>query len=354
MRVLVVSNDYPPAPGGIQRYVGDLLRHVPWDVHVAAPFHPEACSDPRVSRYDRALTPTRRAATWIAGRAREHRCDMVLYAALPLALLGPSVAEQTGMPYALFLHGAEITVPAAVPGLRRRYASTLGGAAARFAVSRYTKRRVEERFHVPVVWAGAGVDIDVFLPGPVEHEGFVVGCVGRFVRRKGHADVLRAVSSLRAQGLPARSMMVGWGPREKRLRRIARRSRVPTEFMVGISRAALADAYRRMDVFAMPARSRWAGLEVEGLGLVYLEAAASGLPVIAGRSGGAPETVDDGRTGFVVADEPQLMSALRTLQEDPDLAARMGSAGRARVAELFTWPAVVARVDAQLPKAPDA
>jgi len=353
MRVLVVTNDFPPAPGGIQRYVGDLLRHVPWEVHVAAPFHPDASSDAHVSRYDRALTPTRRTATWIATQAREHRCDVVLYAALPLALLGPGVAEHTGVPYALFLHGAELTIPAAVPGIRRRYASALEGAAARFAVSRYTKRRAEERFDMPVFWVGAGVDIDVFSPGPVEHEGFVVGCVGRFVRRKGHADVLRAVSSLRAEGLPARSMMIGWGPREQRLRRIARRSEVPTEFMVGISQGALADAYRNMDVFAMPAHTRWAGLEVEGLGLVYLEAAASGLPVIAGRSGGAPETVDDGRTGFVVANEQQLASALRTLQTDPDLAADMGSAGRARVAEIFTWPAVAARVDAQLREAGD-
>ncbi|GBE22403.1 GDP-mannose-dependent alpha-(1-6)-phosphatidylinositol monomannoside mannosyltransferase [bacterium BMS3Bbin01] len=353
MRVLVITNDFPPAPGGIQRYVGDLLRHAPWVVHVAAPFHSGASSDVRVSRYDRALTPTRRAATWIAGLAREHRCDVVLYAALPLALLGPGVAERTGVPYALFLHGAELTVPAAVPGVRRRYARALGGAAARFAVSRYTKRRAEERFDMPVCWVGAGVDIDVFSPGPVAHEGFVVGCVGRFVRRKGHADVLRAVSSLRAEGLPARSMMIGWGPSEQRLRRIARRCEVPTEFRVGISQTTLADAYHEMDVFAMPARSRWAGLEVEGLGLVYLEAAASGLPVIAGSSGGAPETVDDGRTGFVVANRPELVSALRALQTDPDLAAGMGSAGRARVVELFTWPAVAARIDAQLREAGD-
>ncbi|NIA24952.1 MAG: glycosyltransferase [Gammaproteobacteria bacterium] len=351
MRVLVVTNDFPPSPGGIQRYVGDLLRHVPWEVHVAAPSHPEAFSDTLVSRYERALTPTRRVATWIAGQIEEHRCDMVLYAALPLALLGPGVAERTGVPYALFLHGAEVTIPAAVPGVRRRYGRAVRGAAVRLAVSRYTKRRVEERFDVPVVWAGAGVDIDIFSPGPVEHEGFVVGCVGRFVRRKGHAEVLRVVSSLRAEGLPARSIMVGWGPREQYLRRIARRSQVPTEFMVRVSRTALAGAYHEMDVFAMPVRSRWAGLEVEGLGLVYLEAAASGLPVIAGSSGGAPETVDNGRTGFVVESRSQLTSALRTLQADPDLAADMGSAGRARVAELFTWPAVVARIDPQLREA---
>src|SRR5665811_261593 len=302
MRVLVVTNDFPPASGGIQRYVGDFLRHVSWDVHVAAPAHPQTPTETQVSRYDRTLTPTRRAANWIEERVDEHRPDLVLYAAFPLALIGPAIAERTGVPYALFLHGAEITIPAAVPGLARRYANAVRHATARFAVSHYTKRRVEERFGVPVTWVGAGVDTGVFSPGSVEHDGFVVGCVGRFVKRKGHERVLKAVASLRLEEVPAKAMMVGWGPGERRLRSYVKRAHVPTEFLVGISRQTLADAYHRMDVFAMPARSRWAGLEVEGLGLVYLEAAASGLPVIAGNSGGAPETVEDGRTGFVVTD----------------------------------------------------
>jgi phosphatidylinositol alpha-1,6-mannosyltransferase len=99
-----------------------------------------------------------------------------------------------------------------------------------------------------------------------------------------------------------------------------------------------------MDVFAMPARSRWFGLEVEGLGLVYLEAAASGLPVIAGRSGGAPETVDDGVTGFVVGDVDELAARLELLAADPDLRAAMGSSGRTRIEKHWTWQHVADRL----------
>jgi len=271
-----------------------------------------------------------------------------LYAALPLALAGPGVAERTGVPYALFLHGAEVTIPTAVPGARGRYSRAIVDAGARFSVSQYTGGRIEARLGVPVTWVGAGVDVDVFSPGEIGHEHFIVGCVGRFVQRKGHERVLRAVASLREGEVQAGALLVGWGPKERRLRRTAVRLGVPTEFLIEVSQHVLADAYRRMDVFAMPVRSRWAGLEVEGLGLVYLEAAASGLPVIAGMSGGAPETVQDGVTGFVVGDQPQLVEALRTLHNDPELARSMGSAGRRRVEQSFTWETVVQRVDAEL------
>jgi len=351
MRVALVTNDFPPAAGGIQRYLDGLLSHAPWDVDTLAPAHRDALQEPRVARYDRALQPTRRAISWISDHVESSNPDLVLYAAFPLALVGPMVAERTGVPYALLLHGAEITVPAAVPGIRRRYANTVARATARFSVSRYTKGQVQQRFGVPVTWVGAGVDIDTFAPDSMEHDGFVVGCVGRFVRRKGHADVLRAVSLLRSEGMPARTVMVGWGRRERRLRSLARRLAVPTNFLIHGEQAELIAAYRRMDAFAMPVRSRWAGLEVEGLGLVYLEAAATGLPVIAGASGGAPETVEDGETGFVVSNQEQLQSRLRALAADPDLGKAMGSAGRERVERVFTWKAVVDRVDTGLREA---
>lgn len=344
MRALVVTNDYPPATGGIQRYIDDLLRHVDWTVHVVAPANPR--SDGTATRYDRSLTPTRRAARWVSDVAEHFQPELLLFAAFPLALIAPVVSERTGVPYALLLHGAETTIPSAVPLLRDRYRAALVEAQACLAVSHYTQRRIEERFGLPVVWVGAGVDTAVFTPEPMTHDGFVVGCVGRFVRRKGHGRVLEAVTSMRADGIDARATMVGWGSGEGRLRRAARD--VPTRFLVHASEGDLLDAYRGMDAFAMPAESRWAGLEVEGLGLVYLEAAACGLPVVAGTSGGAPETVEDGVTGLVVRNKQQLKEALSALALDSGLAERMGSAGRARVERDYTWKAVVDRIEVAL------
>lgn len=344
MRALVVTNDYPPATGGIQRYIDDLLRHVDWTVHVVAPAHPR--SDGTATRYDRALTPTRRAARWVSDVAEHFQPELLLFAAFPLALMAPVVSERTGIPYALLLHGAETTIPSAIPLLKGRYRAALDEAQARLAVSHYTQQRVEERFDLPVTWVGAGVDTAVFTPEPTTHDGFVVGCVGRFVRRKGHGRVLEAVASLRAEGIDATATIVGWGPGERRLRRAARD--IPTRFLIHVSESDLLDAYRGMDAFAMPAESRWAGLEVEGLGLVYLEAAACGLPVIVGTSGGAPETVEDGATGMIVRNRQELRDALSTLALDNDLAKRMGRAGRARVERDYTWRAVVDRIEVAL------
>jgi phosphatidylinositol alpha-1,6-mannosyltransferase len=346
MRVLIVTNDYPPAAGGIQRYVADLLQRVPWDVHVLAP-RADTPSDPRVVRYDRALLPTGAVANWTAAVARDLRPDLMLFAAFPLGLIAPAVARRTGVPYAIFLHGAEVTIPAAIPVLRSRYETALEHAAARFAVSHYTAENIEQHFDVPITWIGAGVDTDVFTPNPAPHDGFVVGCVGRFVRRKGHDRVIAAVAALRARGVDARALMVGWGSGERRLRGLAKNT--PTRFVIGGSRTEVLDAYRHMDAFAMPVRSRLAGLEVEGLGLVFLEAAACGLPVIAGTSGGAPETVQDGVSGRIVRTQGGLIGALEDLARNPGVRVSMGLAGRERVERDYTWSAVIDRMHSALP-----
>jgi phosphatidylinositol alpha-1,6-mannosyltransferase len=173
----------------------------------------------------------------------------------------------------------------------------------------------------------------------------VVGCVSRFVPRKGQRRVLHAVAALRREGWDLQVLLVGAGRDEADHRRLAARLDVPTRFEVDVPYARLPSLYREMSVFAMPCRSRWFGLEVEGLGVVFLEAAASGLPVIAGDSGGAPETVDPGVTGFVVDRDASLADALLRLIADPGLASAMGEAGRARVERRHTWGSVAARFE---------
>ena len=101
----------------------------------------------------------------------------------------------------------------------------------------------------------------------------------------------------------------------------------------------------------MPARSRWFGLEVEGLGIVYLEAAAAGLPVVAGRSGGAPETVVPGQTGYVAESVAEIVEAVELISEDVE---RYGAAGRGRAEALYSWEAVARRFDDGLQRAVDA
>lgn len=343
MRILLVTNDYPPKPGGIQQYLGNLVDHLGGEVRVLAPAddpgRPEAVRNRRAFMW-----PTPSVRRWVEEQAAAFGPDVVLFGAPhPLAFLGPGLRRRLGVPYAVLCHGAEVTLPAALPVTRQLLRTVLGRADAVFAVSRFTAGRVERLARRPVRYVGAGVDPS-FSPGPPRPGGQVVGCVSRFVPRKGQRRVLRAAARLRAEGRDTSVLLVGRGRDEQRLRRLADRLGVPTRFEVGVPWERLPSLYREMDVFAMPCRSRWFGLEVEGLGLVFLEAAATGLAVLAGDSGGSPETVVPGETGFVVAADRHLVEGIRTLLDDPDRAAAMGAAGRQRVLAEYTWDAVAGRL----------
>ena len=161
--------------------------------------------------------------------------------------------------------------------------------------------------------------------------------------RKGQHRLVEAAAQLAARGLPVELLFVGRGRLEARLRRMTARRGVPARFEVGVPWDRLAPLYKEMDAFCMPCRSRWAGLEVEGLGMVYLEAAATGLPVLAGTSGGAPETVIPGETGFVVDRVSDIVSGLELVLKG-DRAIDFGAAGRERVEREFTWDHVIQRL----------
>jgi phosphatidylinositol alpha-1,6-mannosyltransferase len=342
MRVLLITNDYPPKPGGIQQYLGNLVAAFGGEVRVAAPA--DEGDDPRVVRNDKTfMWPSRPVRRWLEEQVAGFGPDVLLFGAPhPLALAGPALREATGVPYAVICHGAEVTIPAAIPVARQLLRRPLHRADVVFGVSRFTCGRVERLAGRPVRYLGAGVEA-AFTPGEPPASP-VVGCVSRFVPRTGQRRVLRAVARLRAEGRDLSVLLVGKGRDEEDLRRLAAELEVPTRMEVAVPWARLPGLYREMTVFAMPCRSRWFGLEVEGLGLVFLEAAAAGLPVLAGDSGGSPETVVPGVTGFVVADDEALDEGLRLLLDDPLRAREMGRAGRERVLAEYTWEAVAGRL----------
>ncbi len=348
----VVTNDYPPKPGGIQQYLGNLVDAYPGDVCVLAPRDGPAAATARgeavVRRSPwRFMWPTPRVARWIESELDSFGPDAVLFGAPhPLPLLARRIKERRDVTVGVLCHGAEVTIPAAVPLLRTALVRALRGADVRFAVSRFTAQRVEALTGEAAIYVGAGVDVDRFAPAlaatarPVP----VVGCVSRFVPRKGQARLIDAAATLRESGTPCELLFVGKGRDEARLRTRAAERGVPARFEVDVPWESLPELYVEMDVFCMPCRSRWGGLEVEGLGLVFLEAAAAGLPVLAGDSGGAPETVIPGETGFVVHDVPDIVQGLEMLLDDPEGARAFGLAGRRRVEAEFTWNAVAERV----------
>ncbi|HEX5630884.1 MAG TPA: glycosyltransferase family 4 protein [Acidimicrobiia bacterium] len=344
MRLLLVTNDYPPKPGGIQQYLGGLVAAVDAEVRVLAPFQPGARDEPGVFRGRRRfMWPTAPVRRWVEHHIGEFRPDVILFGAPhPLAHLGPRLRRDAGVPYAVLCHGAEVVVPAAFPITRQLLRHPLRRADAVFTTSAYTSARVQRLIGKSPWVVGAGVD-PAFSPGVTPPAGTVIGCVSRFVPRKGQRRVLAAAAELRAAGRDVSVLLVGRGRDERALRHLAEDLGVPTRFEVGVPFAALPSLYRQMHVFAMPCRSRWLGLEAEGLGIVFLEASATGLPVVAGDSGGAPETVLPGRTGFVVDGDDTLLEALQLLLDDPAAAQAMGAAGAEFVRREYSWESVASR-----------
>jgi phosphatidylinositol alpha-1,6-mannosyltransferase len=366
-RTLVVTNDFPPRQGGIQTFVAALLaRRPPGSLVVLASDHPGA------ARYDAALPypvvraptgmllPTPAVARTAAALAREHGCRTAFYgAAAPLGLLAPGlrragVTHQVGA-----THGHE-TGWVALPGARSMMRRIADGLDVLTYISEYTHRRLAPALadRVEMAQLSPGVDVDAFTPrvdGAAVREryaltgGPVVVCVSRLVPRKGQDVLVAAWPQVLARHRTARLLLVGGGPAEGALRRaVATRGLAGSVVLTGgVAAPDLPAHYAAGDVFAMPCRTRRGGLDVEGLGMVYLEAAASGKPVVAGTSGGAPETVREGETGHVV--DPRSPAAvarvLNELLDDPDRARAMGAAGRQWVEQRWSWATIAATFD---------
>jgi phosphatidylinositol alpha-1,6-mannosyltransferase len=357
---LLVTNDFPPRHGGIQSFVHHLAIGQPAGSLVvyasiwrgADKFDAEQPFEV-VREPTKVLLPTPSVARRAAGLARSHGCDTVWFgAAAPLGLLARGLRRRAGIGRAVALtHGHEVGW-AALPGARgllRRIARdvdvvTYLGEYTRVRLARALGGLTDLRRLAP------GVDVEAYHPGvdgaPVRaRHGLsdrpVVVCVSRLVPRKGQDALIRAWAEIRRRVPGAALLVVGGGPYRPALEKLARRCGVDRDvvFTGSVPAAELPAHYAAGDVYAMPCRTRNRGLDVEGLGIVYLEASATGLPVVAGDSGGAPDAVREGETGYVVSgrDLRQLADRVATLLADRDLARRLGAAGRAWVEREWRW-----------------
>ena len=367
MSHLLVTNDFPPKVGGIQSYLWELWRRLPpervtvlttayrgsVDFDLEQPY--------RVLRAGRTvLLPTPALVRWVRALAHESGAGVVvLDPALPLGLIGPRL----GLPYAVVLHGAEVTVPARLPGSRRALTKVLGGACHLVAASGYAEeeaRRVLGDAMPPVTAVPPGVDVERFRPLGTDGrakaradlglpaDGPLVVGVSRLVPRKGMDTLVEASALLRPLHPDLVVAIAGQGRDRRRLERLAARHRAPVRFLGAVADDQLAAVYGCGDVFAMPCRRRWGGLDQEGFGIVFLEAAACGVPQVAGDSGGAREAVWDGETGLVVRRPDRaadVASALSRLLADHETREAMGRAARRRAAASFSYDALALRLD---------
>lgn len=346
-RILLVTNDYPPDRGGIQSYLLGIVEHSSHAVRVIAPFNNGPDQDIGVTRHrsKKFLWPTRSTQKWVEAEAVEFGAEFILFGAPhPLAFMGPSLRRDLGIPYGVIAHGAEVAVARLIPGFSQLLKRSLAKADLVLSVSEFTKALVEKVSGRGVTRLGVGFSQPPEGRGGTQEE-FVVLCVSRFVPRKQQALLIRAVEQMAASGPPVRLQLVGSGSGAGRLTRQAAASSAQVEVVDTRSREVVLKAYSEASAFAMLCKSRWFGREFEGLGIVFLEAAAAGLPVVVGRSGGAPETVLPGRGGFVTSNVGHVVEALEWLRTHPDEAKVMGNVGKSFVESEFNWRRVSARFD---------
>ncbi|MEY2404171.1 MAG: phosphatidyl-myo-inositol dimannoside synthase [Acidimicrobiaceae bacterium] len=366
---LLVTNDFPPKHGGIQSYLWELWRRLPPnDVTVMTTTHPgaeqwDAAQPFRIVRTrSKVLLPAPGLARQIDDLADDVGAALVLLdPALPLGLVGPRLRH----PYGLVLHGAEVTVPGRLPVTRFALRRLLRGAKVVICAGGYPLTEAERAANrsLPATNVPPGVDIERFRPlthdervAAREQFGLPVDApvilgLSRLVPRKGFDTLLRACGEIAQRGRRLVVAIAGDGRDRARLERIAHEAGAPARFLGRIDDDAMPALYGASDVFAMLCRNRWAGLEQEGFGIVFLEAAAAGVPQVAGASGGAAEAVVDGASGFVVDPPDDVAAAARaltTLLDDDSARARMGETARERAVAEFSYDVLVTRLQSAL------
>lgn len=362
---LLVTNDFPPKVGGIQSVLWEWWRRLPSDSFtVLTSPHPDAkrfdADQPFevVRTREPVLLPhpimVKRVNRLVQSTGAEL---VVLDPAVPLGLIGPHL----DVPYDVVLHGAEVTIPGRLPVTRQLLNRTLRHARQVISCGEYALAEAERsiRRSLPGVVLYPGVDTQRFRPAdaPVisefrERHGIsadaqlVVG-VSRLVPRKGFDTLIEASAMLKNEFPNLHVLIAGSGRDSKRLQSVINRTGAPAQLLGRVADEDLPTLYGAADVGAMLCRDRWFGLEQEGFGIVFLEAAACGTPQLAGRSGGSNEAVVDGETGVVVDRPTDVGSVARSLAEllrNASLRAKMSTNSRQRVLDEFTYDALSARL----------
>ncbi|MCH7788245.1 MAG: glycosyltransferase family 4 protein [Acidobacteria bacterium] len=364
-RHLLVTNDYPPKVGGIQSYLWELWRRLPSDSFAVytTPYRGAEQFDLAQNHHiERSREPVLLPNPWLARRINERARGLevdliVLDPAVPLGLIGPSL----DLPYAVVLHGAEVTVPGRLPVTRQLLNRVLAGAEFAIAAGGYPAEEARRSLKrdLPVVQIPPGVDPERFAPVDEQRRTEVreryglsptnplVLSVSRLVPRKGMDTLIEAAAQF-SNSANIDVAIAGSGRDRRRLQGVIDRTNSPARLLGRVPDEDLPALYASADLFAMLCRSRWGGLEQEGFGIVFLEAAAAGVPQIARRSGGSAEAVLDGVTGRVLdvdVTPAGVAEVIESMLGDQDSLRSMAEQSRSRATDMFGYDHLAKRLD---------
>lgn len=364
-KILVITNDFGPRTGGIETFVIGLLERIKGqEVMVFT----SAQGD--TSEYDqkwlkefgiqvirdrgKILLPSWRVTKRAKEIIRLHNIEVIVFgAAAPLALMAPALRKSGVKKVIALTHGHEVWWAKIFPfnlamkriGKSVDHLTYLGEFTRNAIAQSLTKKSADA-----MVKIAPGIDTAHFIPQPdamqkritlgLENKKIIIS-VGRLVHRKGQDKLIEAMPQILQQVPNAHLLLVGEGPYRPHLEKLVNKLSLNQNitFVGRILYDKLPTYLSAADLFAMPSRSRFFGLEVEGLGIVYLEASACGIPVIAGNSGGAPDAVLEGVTGLCVngTDISQIANAVIEICSDAGRASQMGSAGRNWIVDQWRW-----------------
>jgi phosphatidyl-myo-inositol dimannoside synthase len=371
-RHLLVTNDYLPKTGGIQVYLHELWRRLEpgRGVVVTASSHGDAAafdeaSDVVVERVATSTLffPSRRAYRAIEAAIARHQPELVLLdPAWPLGLLGPRLSR----PYGVVLHGAEVTIPSRIPLVASSLRYVLRRADVAICAGPFPEREARRNAAetlCPVIQIPPGADTFRFRPLSVDDrhavreslgrsdDEFLIASWSRLVPRKGFDTLIRASAQLRDEFPKLHVILGGDGRDRARLERLAQKSGAPVTFLGHVDDAQQPRWVGACDLMVMDCRSRWFGLEQEGFGIVFIEAAACALAQIAGRSGGSHDAVRDRETGLIVENPRSvrdLAHAIASLVRDDRERARLGRRALEVARFDFSWDQLASELSRQL------
>ncbi len=358
MKHLLVTNDYPPKIGGIQSYLWEIYRRVPQEevTVLCTPYKGSREFDLQQSHEiirtrQKVLLPTPTLVRSIRSIIATREIDFVMFdPAVPVGILGPRI----GSPYGVILHGAEVTIPGRIPFIKQLLGNVLRKSELVITAGLYSTREAERAAggKLPVVVVPPGVDTYRFQPltqnrksderakfGLSDHDEVIL-TLSRLVPRKGMDVLIKACANLSNKRPNLKLLIAGTGRDRKRLEAIARQTGAPVQFLGHVPDATIPSLYGVSDIFSMLCRIRWGGLEQEGFGIVFLEAAASGIPQIAGQSGGASEAVMQPQTGRVLKNPKDIsatVTAIEQMLNDQKNLKVMGNASRQRAENEFSY-----------------
>jgi phosphatidylinositol alpha-1,6-mannosyltransferase len=364
-KILCITNDFGPRAGGIETFVMGLIERAPkgsiivytsaqgdttsYDQSWLRDFGVEVIRDP-----SKILLPTPRVIRSVKKVIARDSIKQVFFgAAAPLGVMARALRRKGVVNIVALTHGHEVWWAKLWPFSSA--ISFIGNNVDHLTyLGEFTKSEIAKALSTKaksrLIKIAPGIDTDHFAPdlgsiqlrrdlGLVDKK--VIVSVGRLVHRKGQDFLIQSLPAILEKHPTAHILMVGEGPYRKNLTKMVEKLKL-SQAVTFIGRIQYKDLPRYIcagDIFAMPSRSRLAGLEVEGLGIVYLEASSCALPVVAGRSGGAPDAVDEGVTGFSVdgTSTVEISSAIIKLLDDPAKAKEMGAAGRSWIIEKWRW-----------------